>query len=31
MTIDGYKNHPYIPNSVEKVQKRCLRNWGLKL
>ncbi len=28
MTIDGYKNHPYIPNSVEKVQKEMLKELG---
>ena len=30
MTIGGYKNHPYIPNSVEEVQKEMLRELGLE-
>lgn len=30
MTIGGYKNHPYIPNSVEEVQREMLRELGLE-
>ena len=30
MTIGGFKNHPYIPNSVEEVQKEMLRELGLE-
>ena len=30
MTIGGYKNHPYIPNSVEEVQKEMLNELGLE-
>jgi len=29
MTIKGYKNHPYIPNSDPKVQEEMLRELGL--
>jgi glycine dehydrogenase subunit 1 len=29
MTIKGYKNHPYIPNSDSKVQEEMLRELGL--
>lgn len=29
MTIGGFKNHPYIPNSVEEVQKEMLKELGL--
>lgn len=30
MAIGGYKNHPYIPNSVEEVQKEMLKELGLE-
>ncbi len=30
MTIRGYKNHPYIPNSVPEVQKEMLEELGLE-
>ena len=30
MTIGGFKNHPYIPNSVEEVQKEMLKELGLE-
>lgn len=30
MTIKGFKNHPYIPNSVEKKQKEMLEYLGLE-
>lgn len=30
MSIKGFKNHPYIPNSVEKNQKEMLEYLGLK-
>lgn len=30
MSIQGYKNHPYIPNSNEKVQAEMLSYLGLK-
>lgn len=30
MAIKGFKNHPYIPNSVEKVQKEMLEELGLE-
>ncbi len=30
MTIKGFKNHPYIPNSVPDVQKQMLREIGLE-
>ncbi|WP_432406268.1 aminomethyl-transferring glycine dehydrogenase subunit GcvPA [Wukongibacter sp. M2B1] len=29
MAIKGFKNHPYIPNSVPEVQKEMLREIGL--
>lgn len=29
MTIKGFKNHPYIPNSVPEVQKQMLGELGL--
>lgn len=29
MTINGYKNHPYIPNSVPEVQQEMLAELGL--
>lgn len=29
MTIKGYKNHPYIPNSVPEVQDEMLKELGL--
>lgn len=29
MSINGYKNHPYIPNSVKEVQDEMLREIGL--
>ncbi len=29
MTIKGFKNHPYIPNSVPEVQKEMLEEIGL--
>ena len=30
MSIKGFKSHPYIPNSAEKVQKEMLEEIGLK-
>lgn len=30
MTIQGYKNHPYIPNSDPEIQQEMLREIGLK-
>lgn len=30
MTIRGFKDHPYIPNSNENVQKEMLKELGLK-
>lgn len=30
MAIKGYKNHPYIPNSVEEVQKEMLKELGIE-
>lgn len=30
MAIKGYKNHPYIPNSVPDVEEEMLREIGLK-
>ena len=30
MAIKGFKNHPYIPNSVPKVQKEMLEEIGLE-
>lgn len=30
MTIKGFKNHPYIPNSVPEVEAEMLREIGLK-
>lgn len=30
MTVKGFKNHPYIPNSVPEVQKEMLDYIGLK-
>ena len=30
MTIGGYKNHPYIPNSAEEVQEEMLKELGLE-
>ncbi|SFI03589.1 glycine dehydrogenase subunit 1 [Tindallia magadiensis] len=30
MTIKGFKNHPYIPNSVPEVQKQMLQEIGLE-
>jgi len=30
MTIKGFKNHPYIPNSVPEVEDEMLREIGLK-
>lgn len=30
MTISGYKNHPYIPNSAEEVQKEMLKEIGVE-
>lgn len=30
MTIKGFKSHPYIPNSEEKVQKEMLKELGLE-
>jgi len=30
MTITGYKNHPYIPNSDPKIQEEMLKEIGLK-
>ncbi len=29
MTIQGFKNHPYIPNSVKEVQDEMLKELGL--
>jgi len=29
MAINGFKNHPYIPNSVPKIQKQMLEEIGL--
>lgn len=29
MTVNGYKNHPYIPNSVVEVQQEMLAELGL--
>lgn len=29
MTVNGYKNHPYIPNSVPRIQDRMLKEIGL--
>lgn len=29
MAINGYKNHPYIPNSVPEVQEEMLKELGL--
>jgi glycine dehydrogenase subunit 1 len=29
MTVKGYKNHPYIPNSVPEVQDEMLKELGL--
>ncbi|MCT4564949.1 MAG: aminomethyl-transferring glycine dehydrogenase subunit GcvPA [Maledivibacter sp.] len=29
MTINGFKNHPYIPNSVPEVQQEMLKELGL--
>lgn len=31
MTNHGFRNHPYIPNSDEDVQKKMLREIGLKI
>jgi len=30
MTMQGYKSHPYIPNSAEETQKEMLRELGLE-
>mgnify|MGYP000985154587 FL=1 len=30
MTIKGFKNHPYIPNSVPEIEQEMLREIGLK-
>lgn len=30
MTLKGYKNHPYIPNSVPEVQNQMLKEIGLE-
>jgi glycine dehydrogenase subunit 1 len=30
MTIKGFKNHPYIPNSVPEVEEEMLREIGLR-
>lgn len=30
MSIKGFKNHPYIPNSAEKIQKEMLNEIGLE-
>ncbi|WIV11647.1 aminomethyl-transferring glycine dehydrogenase subunit GcvPA [Proteiniborus sp. MB09-C3] len=31
MTLRGFKNHPYIPNSDEQVQKQMLKEIGLEI
>ena len=28
MTIKGFKNHPYIPNSVPEVEEEMLKEIG---
>lgn len=30
MTVKGFKNHPYIPNSVPEIEAEMLRELGLK-